>query len=286
MALEEIPSIHYIGKVLSDGYISIPQTIFEQMGLKYGDEVEVALRKATSVETELPIPEEARALIKELVGTKASLKEAIKKLTFIATEMAPPKKQQRMSHLLWKNQDGTIISEEEKELDALVSEGQQQTIRKAKAILALKHLGIDIVPEPATVEIPKKLPAVDETMQKVLRTHFAKQILRELQQVEQNCGEPIAAVYVDSLFSKMRTMRDLSPTDPFVEVLMALYDAMAANNNWFNLKAHQLREAASILKKLLRRRKITENAVEQAILSLEDIGFDTTPFGGEIGEEE
>lgn len=254
MTLEEIPSTHYIGKVLSDGYLSIPQTVFEKMGLKEGDKVEVALRKAASVEAEVTIPEEARSLIEELVGTPKSLKEMVEALTIIATEMAPPKKQQRMSHLLWKNQDGTITADEEKELDALVSEGQQQTIRKAKAILALKHLGIDIVPEPATVEIPKKSPAVDETMQKVLRTHFARQILRELQQVEQNCGEPIAAVYVDSLFSKMRTMRDLFPTDPFVEVLMALYDAMAANNNWCNLQAHQFREAGSILKKILRRK--------------------------------
>jgi hypothetical protein len=139
---------------------------------------------------------------------------------------------------------------------------------------------------PTPVEMPKRAVSIDETAQRVMRVHFAKQILRELQWLEQKGGDPIAAMYVDSLFSTMRTMRDLSPTDPFVEVLMALYDAMAANNNWFNLKAHQLREAASILKKLLRRRKITEDAVEQAILSLEDIGFDTTPFGGEIGEEE
>ncbi|HIE29302.1 TPA: hypothetical protein EYP66_18685 [Candidatus Poribacteria bacterium] len=147
MASEEIQSSHYIGKVLPDGHLEIPQTVFEQMGLRYGDELEVALRKATSVETEVSIPEETRSLIKELVGTPKSLKEAVEALTLIATEMAPPKKQQRLSDLLWKNQDGAITAEEEKELDALISEGQQQTIRKAKAILALKHLGIDIVPD-------------------------------------------------------------------------------------------------------------------------------------------
>ena len=147
MASEEIQSTHYIGKILPDGHLEIPQTVFEQMGLRYGDEVEVALRKATSVETELAIPEEARSLIEELVRTPRSLKETIEALTFIATEMAPPKKQQRLSHLLWKNQDGTITAEEEKELDALISEGQEGTIRKAKAILALKHLRIDIIPD-------------------------------------------------------------------------------------------------------------------------------------------
>jgi len=117
------------------------------MGLRHGDEVEVALRKATSVETEVSIPEETRSLIEELAGTPGSLKETVETLTLIATEMMPKKKQQRLSHLLWKNQDGTITAEEGKELDALISEGQEGTIRKAKAILALKHLGIDIIPD-------------------------------------------------------------------------------------------------------------------------------------------
>lgn len=99
------------------------------------------------MEAEVSISEETHPLIKELVGTKASLKEAVEALTFIATEMMPKKKQRRLSHLLWKNQDGTITAEEEKELDALVSLGQEGTIRKAKAILALKRLGIDIIPD-------------------------------------------------------------------------------------------------------------------------------------------
>jgi hypothetical protein len=35
--------------------------------------------------------------------------------------------------------------QEEAELDTLIAEGQQATLRKAKALLALKYLGIDIV---------------------------------------------------------------------------------------------------------------------------------------------
>ena len=146
MAAEVAQNTLYIGKVRSDGHLEIPQLVFEQMGLKHGDEVEVALRKATSVETEVSIPAETRFLIEELIGTPGSLKETVEVLTIIATEMMPKEKQRRLSHLLWKNQDGTIIAEEEKEMDELVSEGQRGTIRKAKAILALKHLGIDIIP--------------------------------------------------------------------------------------------------------------------------------------------
>ena len=147
MASEVVQSTHYIGQVLPNRHLEIPQTVFERMGLKHGDEVEVALRKATSVETEVSIPEETRSLIEELVDIPRSLKETVETLSLIATEMMPKKKQQRLSHLLWKNQDGTITVEEEKELDALISEGQEGTIRKAKALLALRHLGIDIIPD-------------------------------------------------------------------------------------------------------------------------------------------
>jgi hypothetical protein len=60
--------------------------------------------------------------------------------------MMPHKQQRRLSHLLWKNQDGSITAKEEAELDTLIAEGQQGTLRKAKALLALKHLGIDMLP--------------------------------------------------------------------------------------------------------------------------------------------
>jgi hypothetical protein len=40
MASEVIQSTHYIGTVLPNGHLEIPETIIEQMGLKHGDEVE------------------------------------------------------------------------------------------------------------------------------------------------------------------------------------------------------------------------------------------------------
>jgi hypothetical protein len=69
----------------------------------------------------------------------------VEALTTIATEMMPHKQQRRVSHLLWKHHDGIITAKEE-ELDTLIAAGQQGTLRKAKALLALKHLGIDMLP--------------------------------------------------------------------------------------------------------------------------------------------
>jgi hypothetical protein len=144
MASEATLHTHYLGKVLPSGHLEIPKTIVESMGLKDGDEVVVVLHKVTAAGGS--VPAEVQTLMQELVGRPNNLQETVETLTTIATEMMPQKQQRRLSHLLWKNQDGTITAQEEAELDTLVAEGQQGTLRKAKALLALKHLGIDILP--------------------------------------------------------------------------------------------------------------------------------------------
>src|SRR5262245_21355936 len=143
MASEATLYTHYLGKVLPNGHLEKPKAVVESMDLKDGDEVVVALHKVTAAGRD--VPAEVQTLMQELVGTPSSLQETVEALTTIATEMMPQKQQRRLSHLLWKNQDGTITAQEE-ELDTLVAEGQQGTLRKAKALLALKHLGIDMLP--------------------------------------------------------------------------------------------------------------------------------------------
>jgi len=144
MASEATLHTHYLGKVLPNGHLEIPKTVVESMGLKDGDEVVVALHKVAAAG--VSVPAEVQMLIQGLVGTPSNLQETVEALTTMATEMMPQKQQRRLSHLLWKNQDGTITAKEEAELDTLVAEGQQDTLRKAKALLALKHLGIDMLP--------------------------------------------------------------------------------------------------------------------------------------------
>ena len=144
MASAATLTTHYLGKVLPNGHLEIPKTVVESMGLKDGDEVVVALHKVTVAG--VAVPAEAQTLMQELVGTPSSLQETVEALTAIATEMMPQKQQRRLSHLLGKNQDGRITAKEEAELDTLIAAGQQGTLRKAKALLVLKHLGIDILP--------------------------------------------------------------------------------------------------------------------------------------------
>ena len=139
----------YTGKVLQDGHLSLPKMVQRKLGLQQGDAIRVLLRpvEAASIQSKRELPDSVRAQVEELVGPQPTRQQAVAGLVKVAHHLLPPRKQRRLSHLLWKNQAGEITREEEKELDELIAEGEQGTIRKAKAILALRQLGVDIVPE-------------------------------------------------------------------------------------------------------------------------------------------
>ena len=79
----------------------------------------------------------------------------------------------------------------------------------------------------------------------------------------------------------MQALRDQFPYEPLTEVAMALHDAIAFQNRWIDYTANQYKSARNILTTLLNSQLHNEN-VEQAILALEDLGFDTLPFGVEL----
>lgn len=121
---------------------------------------------------------------------------------------------------------------------------------------------------------------------------LANQILLDLQKIQPYCGMPTAAVYADNLLRTMSAMRDQSPFEPLTEVVMALHDAMllqsrsanAFQNRWIDYNANQYKGAHSLLATLLDS-QISNDDVEQAILALEDLGFDTLPFGVELNAD-
>lgn len=88
----------------------------------------------------------------------------------------------------------------------------------------------------------------------------------------------MAAVYVKILLNRIRAMRALLTFDPFLEVLMAFHDSLAVENKWFEYSAEQYEKAYNLLKRLGQKRSIKNEMIEKAIMELEDIGFDTTPF--------
>jgi len=85
-------------------------------------------------------------------------------------------------------------------------------------------------------------------------------------------------MYADSILRTIRAMRDLVPFDPYTEVAMALYDAMAFQDRWLDYTAEQYEGAHHLLRNLAVRSQLRNNDIENAIIALENLGFDTTPF--------
>ena len=85
-------------------------------------------------------------------------------------------------------------------------------------------------------------------------------------------------MYADSILRTIRAMRDLVPFDPYIEVAMALYDAMAFQNRWLDYTVEQYEGALHFLGNLAVRSQLRNNDIENAIMGLENLGFDTTPF--------
>lgn len=126
----------------------------------------------------------------------------------------------------------------------------------------------------------------DDLQQQILRAHFVQLILDALRKIQPHIGAPSSITYINSLFRAVRQMMERSPDDPFLEVLLGFYDALTFDNNWMHYTANQYAQAYDVLKQFSSQRRIQTDDVERAIMDLEDIGFDTTPYPLEIVEEE
>ncbi|PIX45650.1 MAG: hypothetical protein COZ06_12650 [Armatimonadetes bacterium CG_4_10_14_3_um_filter_66_18] len=58
-------SVAYVGEVLTDGHLSMPETALRQLSLQRGQKVEVVVRPC---EDDEPLPPEAYEPLRELIG--------------------------------------------------------------------------------------------------------------------------------------------------------------------------------------------------------------------------
>jgi hypothetical protein len=123
----------------------------------------------------------------------------------------------------------------------------------------------------------------EQTVLEVSGVEITKALLGDLQKLSSYSGEPIAAVYADNLLRTMRSLRDKLPFDPYTEVVMALHDALAFENRWIDYNANQYKGVCELLTTLVNQETINNSSVESAILTLENLGFNTLPFGVNIG---
>lgn len=123
----------------------------------------------------------------------------------------------------------------------------------------------------------------NEQFLEIMRTHFIEPIIDSFEKVQMHANTANAALFINQVFHSIRDMEDESPYDPFLDILFAIYDALAIDNNWINYSAEQYNKIKEILRKYSSRTSLNQKAIEKAIVELEEAGLDTTPFTIEIG---
>jgi len=121
-----------------------------------------------------------------------------------------------------------------------------------------------------------KGPSEDFIM--IMRSSLVKPILKRLRDVQHYVGTPYAALYINEILHNVRDLEDKSPHDPLLEVLSALYMALAYENQWADYTANQYESICHLIRRIARRPFPKPTDIEKAIIAMEDLGFDTTPI--------
>lgn len=126
------------------------------------------------------------------------------------------------------------------------------------------------------------------TEQKVLEASavtITKSLLSDLEELSRHAGEPCSAVFADSILRKMRSMVDKCKGDPYTEVALALHDALAHQHRWIDYTKEQYQGAYDLFLSLVNQKAIDNTMVENSIIALEDLGFNTLPFSVKFDDD-
>ena len=121
-----------------------------------------------------------------------------------------------------------------------------------------------------------------QTVLEISLSEITNHILEDLKKLSTCSGEPMAAVYADNLLRQMHLLRDKYIDNPITEVVIALHDALFFQNRWIDYTANQYLQAYNLLSSLAHEETINNSSVEEAILALENDGFNTLPFGVQL----
>lgn len=136
----------------------------------------------------------------------------------------------------------------------------------------------EVYPLSSLVKKREFLHMPSQSFIKILRNHFLPSLLEGLEDIQPYTNSPDAAVYVDNVLHSIRRMEMESPLDPLLEILFAFYDAVAYNGLWAKYSKDQYANARKIFVEASERSSLSREFIENAILELEKIGFDTTPI--------
>lgn len=138
----------------------------------------------------------------------------------------------------------------------------------------------------------KPAATLNVKVSKVSLMHYAQIILRNLSLLKQNALTPATATPALAIIKGIREMRSVLPSEPYLQIALALHDALNYDNRWTNYSDAQYATAYDVMKEAAiaaNNDRFDMNALSKMIERLEKAGFATLPFDWdfeEVAEEE
>lgn len=126
---------------------------------------------------------------------------------------------------------------------------------------------------------------VDLESQLIIRSEFVNEIIPEIKGIIENINHPSANGYAFRLFEVIRRMRDVLVFDPFTNLIMAFFDALAYENKWAKYTKDQFEKAIKIIVGLADRKLISDDTVDKEIVKLDSIGFNILPYSDIVDDD-
>ncbi|MBW4508152.1 MAG: hypothetical protein KME64_16800 [Scytonematopsis contorta HA4267-MV1] len=123
--------------------------------------------------------------------------------------------------------------------------------------------------------------SIEQKVKEISAVQITESLLSDLEELSRCAGEPSSAVFADSILRKMREMVDKCMGDPYTEVVVALHDALAHQNLWLDYTGEQYQGAYNLFLSLVNQETIDNTIVENSIIALANLGFNTLPFSVE-----
>lgn len=136
----------------------------------------------------------------------------------------------------------------------------------------------ELLPEPREEVVSATPGGSPDSEDAQLRERFTAELLEDLKLLEGSVGTYEAMHPANRLLHNLRDLRDLLPCDPYVEVAMALYDGLVFEDRWAELEAEQYEGLSAVFSRLVRDRELDDDEVANAIMAIERLGVDTTPY--------
>jgi len=136
-------------KLLEDGHLALPKSVQKALGLRVGEPVELVVRKVlpsvaflektlmSAINNPDTPPEQIEQLIEQLTAQASPGQCLLQAVKAVADSKLPASKQRVLTRLLNKNSAGTLTNRDKQQLDALISEVELGTLRKAHGGYAL-----------------------------------------------------------------------------------------------------------------------------------------------------